>query len=216
MAWCCGVGWADEEPWGIPVEPQHHILDQHTKTQCYAFTYMLQSECFEMPEEKRLRFDNHICECRLKSVPTRSVLALPKPSRLLEFFVQHEQHYPVFDRICSYLGVDDILHVSQTCKKLSNLYQTVLKCQWNVDHALRRFVKNPLGLRSQLARCNGLISRSFATQFFARMVWPESELDISFMPSYGSTHDVSAIGNYLIDFECYQLVSDITSVSSQA
>ena len=101
-------------------------------------------------------------------------------------------------------------------QRLSGLYQTLLKCQWNVDHALRRYVKNPQGLRSQLARCDGLISRSFATQFFARVVWPESELDIYFMPSHESTSDISAIGKYLVDFERYQLAPDITYVSIQA
>ena len=164
-----------------------------------------------MAAHKRLRSDSHSGGNK-RVLNTFAGLIPSEPNRLLDFLVQHEQHYPIFDRICSYLGVDDIILVSKTCKRLSSLYQTVLKSQWNVDHALRRFVKNPQGLRSQIARCHGLIARSFATQFFARVVWPDWELDIYFMPFYGSSGNISAIGKYLVEFECYALLPGVIDI----
>lgn len=104
-------------------------------------------------------------------------------SPLLGFLLQREDYYPVFDRICSYLGIEDIISLTRTCKRLSSLYQVLLSTQWNVDRALRRFVDNPHQFRSKLGEYNAIVSGSFALQFFDRVVWPESDLDIFILDS---------------------------------
>ena len=52
-----------------------------------------------------------------------------------------------------------------------------------MDRALRRFVDNPHQFRSKLGEYNAIVSGSFALQFFDRVVWPESDLDIFILDS---------------------------------
>ncbi|KAL8691236.1 MAG: hypothetical protein Q9218_003494 [Villophora microphyllina] len=85
----------------------------------------------------------------------------------------------IFDRLCVHLSIGEIIRLTRTCKALSHLYRTLVGLRhWNVDRDLLRFVKDPWGFRSQLARYDGLISGSFALQFFERVCWEESNLDI--------------------------------------
>ena len=98
----------------------------------------------------------------------------PKPT-LLDLF----ESYPVFDRLCQHLPMREIINLTRTCRALSNLYQTLLRLKkWDVDRSLRRFVNDPRQLRAQLGKCEGLISGSFALQFFERVHWHDSDLDI--------------------------------------
>lgn len=107
----------------------------------------------------------------------------------------------MFKNICPYLGIGEIVALTRTCKKLSNLYQILLKRQWDVDAGLRRFVDDPLQLRSQLRKHSAIISGSFALQFFERVVWEDSDLDIY------ARADLAAIGlaEYLCEAEGYSL-----------
>lgn len=114
-----------------------------------------------------------------------------------------ETHYPIFSRICDFLPIASILHLTQTCKSLSNLYHVLLPYQWSINHALHRFVKQPTGLRSQLGRCNALISGSFALQYFERVVWNDSDLDIFVQDGRGT----GELGLYLAETEGYVLDS---------
>jgi len=94
---------------------------------------------------------------------------------LLDLF----QCYPIFERLCAYMPIAGIIYLTQTCKALSHLYQTLLGLQqWNVDRDLLRFVEDPRRFRTQLGKCDGLISGSFALQFFERVYWEGSDLDI--------------------------------------
>ena len=68
-----------------------------------------------------------------------------------------ESHYPIFSALCDYLPIASIVSLTRTCKKLSGLYHYLLPVQWDVDKALRRFVDDPLGFRSQMARCDALM-----------------------------------------------------------
>ncbi|KAL9583902.1 MAG: hypothetical protein Q9212_002430 [Teloschistes hypoglaucus] len=88
--------------------------------------------------------------------------------------------YPVFKELCVHLSISEIIRLSRTCKALSHLYPTLLgfRHYWNFDRDLLRFVKDPRGLRGQLAKCDGFISGSFVLQFFERVCWEESDLDI--------------------------------------
>ncbi|MCJ1371710.1 hypothetical protein MMC20_002929 [Loxospora ochrophaea] len=98
--------------------------------------------------------------------------------QLISLLAQHEQHYPIFDQICSYLHPADIFALQRSCKKLSNVYNVLLRTQWNVDRGLRRFVKDPRRLRSLLGEHDALLSGSVALQFFERTTWPECEMKV--------------------------------------
>lgn len=79
--------------------------------------------------------------------------------------------YPIFDRLCAHKPVADIISFTRTFKALLHLHQTFLGLQqWNVDRDLLRFLKDPRRFRTQrhVGKCDGLVSGSFALQFFER------------------------------------------------
>lgn len=82
--------------------------------------------------------------------------------------------YPVSDHFWSTLPPESPIALSQTCHQMRDAFQR----RWNVDQRLRRFVKNPTGLRSQLGKHGALISGGFALQLFAQTCWLESDWDI--------------------------------------
>ncbi len=111
----------------------------------------------------------------------------------------HYGQYPIFTGICSLLSISAIIALTRTCKALSTLYQELLPQQWNVDLLLGRFVQDPLLFRSQLGRYDALVSGSFAVQFFDRVQWTDSDLDI-YIKGGVST---DAFGTYLCEAEGY-------------
>jgi hypothetical protein len=84
------------------------------------------------------------------------------------------RYYPIYDRLCSCMPLRDTLALSRTCTQMRHAYRE----RWSVDRRLTRFVKDPKRLRSELGRFASLISGSFALQFFAQCLWPDSDLDI--------------------------------------
>ncbi len=110
--------------------------------------------------------------------------------------------YPIFSRICDYLSIESIVSLTRTCRKFSGLYQYLIPIQWNVDKRLRRFVQDPSALRSQMGKCDALISGSFAIQFFERVTWPDSDLDFFVEQGEGC----ESFCKYLMDSEGYHLV----------
>lgn len=102
----------------------------------------------------------------------------------------------------SHLQAAEIIAISRTCRKLSNLCRDIQETQWNVDLKLRRFFLHPKHFRWQLANCNAVVSGSFALQFFDRVVWPDSDFDI-FVP-YGD--QTRAFGRYLVRDEGYKIL----------
>lgn len=130
-----------------------------------------------------------------------SFLALSKMSKPSLLDILHlESHYPIFDRICSYLSIGSIIALTQTCRGLSTLYQSLLPSQWNVDRHLRRFVQDPQFFRSQMGKHNALVSGSVAVQFFERVFWKDSDLDI-YIERGPNAH---AFGEYLTKKEGYE------------
>lgn len=134
------------------------------------------------------------------SPPERASSTLSKekvrPS-LLDFF----RAYPILEQLLKHLRIVDVITLTRTCEPLSHLYQTLLELKpWNVDHDLLRFVKDPRGLREQLGKHDALISGSFALQFFERVCWEESDLDIYVEQGEGATQ----LTRYLKKVEGYQ------------
>lgn len=86
--------------------------------------------------------------------------------------------YPFFIKLCEHLSIAEIVALTRTCKKYADLYQYLLPVQWDVDRRLRRFVRDPYGFRSQMAKSDALIAGSFVTQFFERTSCETSDLNI--------------------------------------
>ena len=110
------------------------------------------------------------------------------------------------DNICYRIDIGDIFRLTRTCKSLRYLYRSLKETQWNVDRRLRRFVREPVALRSEMGRHDAVISGSFATQFFDRVLWSSSDLDI--FAQQGSSAE--AMSNYLQLQEHYKMVRQRT------
>lgn len=116
--------------------------------------------------------------------------------------------YPIFDGICSYLEPRDIIALQKTTKQLARPLESLFQTQWNINGRLNRFVGDPVGLRSQMGRCDALISGSFALQFFDRVVWNDFDLDIYVQGprlNPGSTK-LDGMARYLIYEEGYHWI----------
>ena len=105
-----------------------------------------------------------------------SAPAVSEPTFLSTF--DRKSNYPIFRALCDCLSIAEIVSLTQTCKNFSDLYQYLLPIQWDVDKALRHYVDDPQGFRSQMARSDALISGTFAAQFFERAFWERGTLDV--------------------------------------
>lgn len=119
---------------------------------------------------------------------------------LLNIFIR-ESHYPIFSRLCDILPIGDILNLSRTCRQYAGLYEYLIPLQWNIDKRLQRFVHDPIGLRSKMGELDILISGSFAVQFFKRVTWPSSDLDLYVKDG----EELMALHAYLLGSEGYTL-----------
>ena len=127
----------------------------------------------------------------------------PLVARKQSFMSVFDRHmcYPFFIKLCEHLSIAEIVALTRTCKKYADLYQYLLPVQWNVDHGLRRFVTDPYGFRSQMAKTDALIAGTFAAQFFARTSWKPFKLVI--FVEHGEHADT--FQRYLLDKEGYDL-----------
>ena len=96
----------------------------------------------------------------------------------LSALLDPDAYYPIFIRLCEVLSIAEIIALTRTCKKFQNLYQTLLPLQWNVDRTLQRFVTDPRRFRQEMGKHDALISGGTVLQYFERVVWKESDLDI--------------------------------------
>ncbi|KAL8992729.1 MAG: hypothetical protein Q9169_006881 [Polycauliona sp. 2 TL-2023] len=112
-----------------------------------------------------------------------------------------ETRYPIFSCLCEHLDNQSIFALSKTCRQYSGLYNYLLPSLWNVDKRLRRFVNDPVGLRSKMKEFNVLISGSFPIQFFERVTWPASDLDLYIKEGEG----FDGFCSHLAEFEGYTL-----------
>ena len=120
--------------------------------------------------------------------------------------------YPIFDNICAHLDPNDILFFRLTTKQLSSSFNSLFKTQWNINRQLTRFVKDPVGFRSKLAKHDALISGSFALQFFERRFWLDSGLDI-YVQDANDFRNPEQIGTYLVKHESYELQGSKTEAN---
>ena len=117
-----------------------------------------------------------------------------------------ESRYPIFITFCECLSIAEIIPLTQTCKSLSRLYQYLLPIQWDVDKALRRYVGDPCGLRSQMAKYDALIAGSFAVQYFERASW-EDDRTLDLIVRQGPGSDL--LSKHISEVEGYSKVRAI-------
>lgn len=129
--------------------------------------------------------------------PSSSSISTSQPTFLSTF--DRESRYPIFRALCAYLSVSQIVSLTRTCKKLSGLYQYLLPIQWDVDKALLRWVDDPLGFRSQMARCDALIDGDFSFHYFERIQMERGPLDVSIQQGFR----VELFSKYLLDIAGY-------------
>ena len=153
-----------------------------------------------MMGNKRRRTNGGFDTIRHEHHSNVSAPAVSQPTFLSTF--DREAHYPVFIALCECLSIAEIVPLTQTCKKFSDLYQYLLPIQWDVDKALRRYVDDPQGFRSQMALSDALISGTFAAQFFDRASWDHEPLDVLVRKGFGS----ELFRKYLSDLAGYSEV----------
>ena len=100
-----------------------------------------------------------------------------RPTFLSTF--DRESHYPIFSTFCNYLAIAEIISLTRTCKQFAGLYHYLLPKQWDVDKALRDFVPDPIGFRSQMARSDALIHGDFAFRYFEKATWKCQVLEVT-------------------------------------
>lgn len=99
-------------------------------------------------------------------------------------FEQHELVAKVFaepriyDRIFKYCTPATFIRCSRTCKVANNAVKDWSARAFDIDKHLRRFVKNPTTFRSLMAETGSVIAGSNALQFFDRVYYPSSDLDL--------------------------------------
>ena len=116
-------------------------------------------------------------------------------------------HYPIFSAFCGYLSIAEIVSLTRTCKKMSDLYRYLLPKQWNVDEALRCYFDDPHGFRSQMAKCDALIFGSFAIEFFERAALNSKVMNMMIRQGVGC----ELLSSYLSDIAGYDFVDTWTS-----
>lgn len=86
--------------------------------------------------------------------------------------------YPIFDNLCTHLDIAGLLTLQRISKQLASNLAVHKKARWNVNNRLKRFVKDPVKLRSLMGQHDALISGSFVLELLAGVSWKEPELDI--------------------------------------
>ncbi|KAI0165885.1 hypothetical protein GGR57DRAFT_449131 [Xylariaceae sp. FL1272] len=109
--------------------------------------------------------------------------------------------YPIQTRIFRELDTRSIVNLCQTSYGMRTDIRAYL---WEINEKLERYFDNPQAFRAELGRVDGLISGSFALQFFACTYWPESDLDLNIREGEG----VEEMTDYLIEREGYIFSTD--------
>lgn len=108
-------------------------------------------------------------------------------------------------RIIQCLDIKSLLNLARMKQAVRKLVYTH---EWNINDKLRRFVKNPIAFRRHQSQTRAIISGSFALQFFERVTWPDSDLDVFIDESKSGAY--ACMLEYLISSEGYTLAEDGT------
>ena len=140
--------------------------------------------------------------------PSSLTHAAPPPASRRPTFLStfdRESHYPIFSTLCTHLSIGEIVALTQTCRKLADLYRYLLPIQWDVDRALGHFFNDPRGFRSQMAKHDVLVWGNFVTQYFLRTVERRQQL-LHVVVAQGA--GCNLLCKYLLDVAGYTLQAD--------
>ena len=96
-----------------------------------------------------------------------------------------------------FIGTKSLLALARVNRELRS---SIHSNEWNINTRLQYFVRDPRALRSILGKHQGLISGSFALQFFERVYWPDADLDMFFDSESGWTE----MTQFLLEKEGYE------------
>ncbi|KAI5271969.1 hypothetical protein E4T47_04784 [Aureobasidium subglaciale] len=99
-------------------------------------------------------------------------------SSLVTLLTDRHTHPRVSGLLRSYLDITDIVALTRVCRSLSSLYTDSLPHDWDINSRLVRFVSDPNAFRRVLGNNRALIVGSIPVQFFDRLRWDDSSLDI--------------------------------------
>ena len=105
------------------------------------------------------------------------------------------------DRVIPHCSPATLIRISWTCRTLNYVIREYFTQTFDINEHLRRFVDDPIAFRSLQARTGALISGSNALQFFAQILYEESDLDI-----YVKSSEVLQVGQWLTGADGYRFV----------
>jgi hypothetical protein len=86
----------------------------------------------------------------------------------LSFIDLIDRYVPVQSSLLRQLEIRDIIALSRTCKKLSHVYGTTIRTQYNINDALKPYFKSPLEFRKVQAKTDAILCEEAALCFFLR------------------------------------------------
>ncbi|KAI1098501.1 hypothetical protein F4804DRAFT_350322 [Jackrogersella minutella] len=110
-------------------------------------------------------------------------------------------YYPARHRFMPLLSTKDIIRLCQTSWTIR---RAIMDNEWDINTKLERFIRYPYQFRSQLGRSDAFISGSFALQFFERIAYPESDLDILVQDS----ESLESLSEFITTVEGYKMTRD--------
>ena len=125
---------------------------------------------------------------------------------LTTFLSSQDTSSRVFGGITSHLSITDIIALTRTCRTFSSLYRDMVQHHngaWNIDRRLEKFFADPRGFRKELKKADGVITGGFPLQFFGRMEWEGSDLDVCVRDGV----QAEQLAEYLQNVEGYDLAA---------
>lgn len=114
-------------------------------------------------------------ECLLLHLDDNSLSILRKTARIFKYFGRVPplvnmvyRYVPIQSALLANMDIVDIIALSRTTKAFADLYQAVVRTQYNVDRDLAPFFSVPREFRNVQVKTDAIISGHFAIDFFDR------------------------------------------------
>ena len=88
------------------------------------------------------------------------------------------EHYPLQIATFNSLNAGDLVRIAKTSKVFQDILNRYLRRAYDINERLLPFIRNPDSFRRMQFSTGAIISGSFALQFFTRLVWPDTGLDM--------------------------------------
>lgn len=114
--------------------------------------------------------------CCIAATTTSATMTRPTTLNLVDLI---ERYTPVQTSILQQLEIRDIISLSCLCKKLSHVYSTTIKTQYNINDQLKRFFNSPVEFRNVQAETDAIMCNTVALYFFLRRPFPGVSILVS-------------------------------------